>query len=133
MKNKLAIGALLLLVAVMLASFSSAMADTFAPLISISNQEIVWTIDTLKLFSGKEVFVTTITVEYWYYPDPENPVLTYGGFIYPIKVGQGNWQIKLWFDPATFPNGAEFSVVKGQIAGGDDFSAQGPGWAYRYY
>jgi hypothetical protein len=128
MKSKLVIAALVVMAAMMIASLSSALATTWYPVLTISNKEVVWVIDTMKLFSGQDVLVTSILINYWY--RDAAGVLTQGPQLFPVKVSQSGWQVKLWFDPATFPETAEFSVVTGLLANGDDFSAQGPGWTW---
>jgi len=129
MKNKVVIGSLILITAVMLASFSSVMATTFAPTILVSNQATTWTIPTDKMFDAKDVLITTIEVEYWVLEE-DGSLSVYS--LYPHKISIGRWQIKLFFDPYAetnpFPEYSDGSVVTGLLSTGDDFVASGPGW-----
>jgi len=126
MKSKLVIAALILIAAPMLVSFPSAMAEfTYYPILTVSNQNVVWTVDTMKLFSGKDVRLNTIVVHYWITgtePDPST--------LCPYKVSVADSQVKLWFNAADMPPTAVKNTVEGSLTTGETFLATGPGWAF---
>src|SRR3990170_3139280 len=103
MKSKIVLAGLLVMVAVMIASFSSAMATDQTPPLTVSQQDVVWTVEMhLYGLSGKDV--TAVQAEYWillpvgdgtYYPEYHT--------IAQVKTSFADSQIKLWFDPNTFP------------------------------
>jgi len=126
MKSKLVIAALIVIAAPMLVSFPSAMADaTYYPILAVSNQNVVWTVDTMKLFSGKDVNPTTIVVHYWITGTESVPYT-----LYPYKVSLADSQFKLWFNAADMPSTAVKNTVEGSLTTGETFLATGPGWAF---
>jgi len=123
MKSKLVIAALILTAAVMLTSFSSAMAATYSPILTSSNQNVVWQFDTMKLFSGKDVVLSTIVVYYYLTGDTTAYPLS------PYKISVTDSQVKLWFNAADMPQSAVKNTVEGSLTTGETFVATGPGWA----
>jgi hypothetical protein len=128
MKSKLVIAALILTAAVMLVSFSSAMAaDTYNyyPNLTVSNQNVVWTVDPMKFFSGKDVDPNTIVVHYWITGAEPTPYT-----LVPYKVSVADSQVKLWFNAADLPPNAVKNTVEGKLTTGETFLATGPGWTH---
>jgi hypothetical protein len=132
MKTKLAVIALIVMVALMLSSLSSAMATTQTPPLTVSEHSVVWTVDVNIIErSGKEVILSSIVCR-WYNNDGTS------GVIIPYKISVTDSQIKLWFDPLAtgdfaFPAAADHNSFYADLEGGGNIFYQGgPGWAYRY-
>jgi hypothetical protein len=99
------------------------MAATYYVPLNVSNQDVVWQVDTMKLFSGKDVYVNTIVVHYWITGSEETPFT-----LYPYKITQGDGQVKLWFNSVDMPVSAAKNTVEGSLSTGETFLATGPGW-----
>ena len=134
MKSKLVIAGLIIVAAVMLTSLSSVMATVQSPPLTVSRQDCVWTVDLLHPFvsgySGKDA----ITVEAKYYIMVENlypppPKIPEYHTLIPLKVSFADSQIKLWFDPAQFPDTGDASFVTVTFTDGVVQTFSGPGWA----
>ena len=115
----------------MIIALPSVMATLYSSTLYYSNQGDVWTIPTEKDYSMKDVQVDSIVVLMY---QSDETGITDIIQVYPYKIGMGQWQLKLWFatDLPPFPEYANFTVVTGDLSNGDSFSAQGPGWAYRW-
>jgi hypothetical protein len=125
MKTGLVIAALILATAVLFVSFSSAMATDYFPLLNVSNQNVVWTVDPMKFFSPKDVDVSTIVVHYWLAGDPDTPLT-----LVPYKISIADSQIKLWFNAEDMPQSAIKNTVEGTLTTGETFVATGAGWTW---
>jgi hypothetical protein len=137
MKSKLVIAGLIIIAAVMLPSLSSVMATVQSPPLTVSRQDYVWTVDLLHPFvsgySGKDA----ITVEAKYYIMVDNPTPPYDPpkipeyhTLIPVKVSFTDSQIKLWFDPAQFPDTATENFVTVTFTDGKALTFNGPGWTH---
>ena len=134
MKSKLVIAGLIIIAAVMLASLSSVMATVQSPPLTVSRQDYVWTVDLLHPFdcgySGKDAINVVAT----YYimvenPNPPPPMIPEYHTLVPVKVSITDSQIKLWFDPAQFPDTAAENFVTVTFTDGVVQTFSGPGWA----
>ena len=125
MKSKIVLAGIIVMAAVMIASLSSVMAADYSVVLTVSNQDVVWQFDTMKLFSGKEVKLDTIVVEYWITGQEASP-----SKLTPYKISQADSQIKLWFNAADLPASAVKNVVRGELTTGETFVATGPGWTW---
>jgi hypothetical protein len=137
MKSKLVIAGLIIIPAVIFASLSSVMATVQSPPLTISQQDYVWTVDLLHPFdcgySGKDA----ITVVARYYIMIDNPTPPYDPpkipeyhTLIPVKVSFADSQIKLWFDPAQFPDTGDASFVTVTFTDGKVQTFSGPGWVW---
>ena len=125
MKSKFLITALILIAAPMLVSFPSARAAaTYYPILKVSNRNVLWTVDTMKLFSGKDVNPITIVVHYWITGTESVPYT-----LNPYKVSLTNGEVKLWFNATDMPPTAVKNTVEGSLTTGETFLATGPGWS----
>jgi hypothetical protein len=134
MKSKLVMAGLMIIAAVMLASLSSVMATVQSPPLTVSRQDCVWTVDLLHPidsgYSGKDA----IKVVAAYYimvdnPTPPPPKIPEYHTLTPLKVSFTDSQIKLWFDPAQFPDTGDASFVTVTFTDGAELTFSGPGWA----
>jgi len=134
MKSKLVIAGLIVMAAVILASLSSAMATEQTPPLTVSTQDVVWTVDVKAYgFSGKDVI--DVKAEYYFMvenPDPNGPpMIPQYGELFPMKISYAECQIKMWFDPAGFPSTAVENFVTVTFADNSEQVFSGPGWTFR--
>ena len=139
MKSKLVITVLAVMLIVVLASLSSALATIQSPPLTVSQQDYVWTVD-LKLVgqqSGKNLFA--IEAKYWINvpipgSNPPQNEQVYSDPLTILKISTTDSQIKIWIDPAVLPIGVQTdgSYVMVTFNDGKEYVAHGPGPAYRY-
>ncbi len=129
MKRKLMMLIIMLMVAAMLASFSSALAYdyTLGPVIA-SNQDGTWIqFDTMKFFDGKLVDPTSVHVTY--YTQVTGGPLEGPFNLQYARVSTADSQVKIFFNLDVLPSNVIYLDVTGTLSDGKTFFARGPGWA----
>jgi hypothetical protein len=106
--------------------FSSTVFATLIPGATITypieaNSPPMWYINTVSLFSGKDVIKNSIIVSYEYEGTH---------YIEPKAVILKEDQVWLVFNPTDFPAEADSTFATGNLINGDTFEATGPAMAW---